>query len=281
MTSSPLVAVRQQFGVVRYIWGHPSNQGQQFMQLSRAFAFQARARLFRKRGLALIGDRSHMWVDLHRTAATRVLYSNPPDRAEMLVWRRHLQRGDLFIDVGANVGAYTLWAAEGGAAVIALEPAADTFGLLAENVALNGYEVTLLNKAAGETTGTSRFTTGLDAVNRMDPDGEVEVETVRLDDLIGDRRAAGIKIDVEGFEEDVLRGCRRALSEHRVALLQVEWNSSSLSAKGTAREPVAEILRNAGYGLFRPTADGILGPPLGTIPSMDVHTDVFAQPLEG
>ena len=52
-------------------------------------------------------------------------------------------------DVGANVGTYTIWAAECGAEVIALEPAADTFGLLLENVALNGYQVEAIQAAAG------------------------------------------------------------------------------------------------------------------------------------
>jgi FkbM family methyltransferase len=46
----------------------------------------------------------------------------------MQVWRQALRGGGLFLDVGANVGAYTIWAAECGAEVIALEPAADTFG---------------------------------------------------------------------------------------------------------------------------------------------------------
>jgi len=63
----------------------------------------------------------------------------------MLAWRRALRDGGLFVDVGT----YTLWAAELGGEVIALEPAADTFGLLLENVALNGYQVQALQAAAG------------------------------------------------------------------------------------------------------------------------------------
>src|SRR5438309_1064711 len=83
-----------------------------------------------------LGDRSRLWVDLHRTAAAAVVYANPPDFAEMQAWRRHLRPGELYIDVGANVGTYAIWAAELGAEVIALEPAPDTFALLQENIAL-------------------------------------------------------------------------------------------------------------------------------------------------
>ena len=76
----------------------------------------------------------------------------------MLVWRQTLRGGGLFLDVGANVGAYTIWAAECGAEVMALEPAADTFGLLLENVALNGYQVAAIQAAAGDRCGAARFT---------------------------------------------------------------------------------------------------------------------------
>ena len=57
----------------------------------------------------------------------------------MIAWRRVLRPGDLFLDVGANVGSYTIWAGELGADVIALEPAPDTYALLLENIDLNGY----------------------------------------------------------------------------------------------------------------------------------------------
>ena len=64
--------------------------------------------------MARLGERSWLWVDLHRTAASKALYANPPDVPEMLVWRRALRDGGLFVDVGANVGTYTIWAAEQG-----------------------------------------------------------------------------------------------------------------------------------------------------------------------
>ena len=70
------------------------------------------------------------------------------------------------MDVGANIGSYAIWAGEIGAEVIALEPAKDTFILLMENVALNGYPARGIRAAAGATCGTARFTTGGDSVNR-------------------------------------------------------------------------------------------------------------------
>ena len=163
----------------------------------------------------------------------------------MLVWRQVLRGGGLFVDVGANVGTYTIWAAECGAEVMALESADDTFGLLLENIALNGYQVTAIQAAAGGHCGAARFTEGLDAVNRLDPDGAVETRLVTIDSLIGERHVAGMKVDVEGFEIDVLRGCARALSERRIGLIQLEWNAMSQLVLGTDRRPVADLLAAA------------------------------------
>src|ERR1700722_17667293 len=172
-------------GVIRYVWAHPSNSGQRLRALLRAARYQARVRLLGRRAVARLGERSRLWVDPHRTAASMVLYANPPDLPEMLVWRWALRDGGLFIDVGANVGTYTIWAAELGAEVIAIEAAADTFALLEENIALNRYQVTAVRAAAGDHCGTARFTSGLDSGNSLSPDGPVVTELVTIDSLIG------------------------------------------------------------------------------------------------
>jgi FkbM family methyltransferase len=260
--------------VVRYVWGHPSNSGARVRAVLRAARYQARARLLGRRAVARLGERSRLWVDPHRTAAAMVLYANPPDLPEMLVWRRALRGGGLFVDVGANVGTYTIWAAELGAEVIALEPAADTFRLLQENIALNQYPVTAVRAAAGDHCGTARFTAGLDAGNRLAPDGSAVTDLVTVDSLVGDRRVAGMKIDVEGFELDVLRGAARALADRRIGLIQLEWNQMSAFAVGTDRQPVAGLLARHGYRLYRPDRTGQLVPD----PEPGFGADVFAMP---
>jgi hypothetical protein len=61
---------------------------------------------------------------------------------------------------------------------------------------------------------------------------------ITIDTLLGERTAAGIKVDVEGFEIEVLRGCHRALSTRRIMLIQLEWNMGSMAAIRTDRRPV-------------------------------------------
>jgi FkbM family methyltransferase len=257
---------------VRFVWDHPANTDQRTRALLRAVRFQVRGRVLHRRTLARLGDRSVIWADLHRNGASMVVYANPPNYDEMLAWRNHLQSGDLFIDVGANVGSYTIWAAELGAEVIALEPAADTFALLEENIALNGYQVRAVCAAAGAAPGTARFTAGLDSVNRLAPDGHAETEVVTVDSLLGDRVAAGMKVDVEGFELGVLRGCERALADHRIKLIQLEWNATSLRATGEGRETTAALLAMHGYSLYRAGRGGSLAP----VTDPGFGPDVFA-----
>ena len=276
----PLAAAGAQLatgaGIVRYVWGHPANSGRRVRAVLAAARYQVQARLLRRRSMARLGERSRLWVDLHRTGASKALYANPPDLPEMLVWRRALRDGSLFVDVGANVGTYTIWAAELGAEVIAIEPAADTFALLQENIALNGYPVTAVQAAAGDHCGTARFTCGLDAGNSLSPDGPVVTELVTIDALIGDRPVRGMKIDVEGFEIDVLRGAARALADHRIDLIQIEWNEMSSVSLGVDRSPIAELLAVHGYRLHRPDATGRLIP----VAEPGFGADVFAIPAQ-
>jgi FkbM family methyltransferase len=260
--------------VIRFVWEHPANAGQRPRALLRVAGYQVRARVLRRRAIAKLGEHSRLWVDLHRTAASKVIYANPPDLPEMQVWRQVLRGGDLFLDVGANVGTYTIWAAECGAEVIALEPAADTYRLLRENVALNGYQVTTIQAAAGAECGTARFTAGLDAVNRLDPAGPVETRLVTIDSLIGGRYVAGMKVDVEGSEIDVLQGCVQALAERRIGLIQLEWNAVPHRVLGADRRPVADLLARHGYRLFRPDPHGCLVP----VADPGFGADVFARP---
>ena len=258
--------------VMKYVWEHPANEGQRARALMRAAHFQLRGRVLGKRTLAPLGDRSRVWAYLHRTGASRVIYGNPPDYPEMMTWRRNLRPGDLFIDVGANVGSYAIWAAESGADVIALEPADESFGLLLENIALNGYRIDAVQAAAGSFCGTAPFTSGRDCVNQFDPLGEVRTRVVTIDSLIGDRAVAGMKVDVEGFEIQVLHGCARALAQQRIRLIQLEWNAASQAAIGTDRLPVAEFLAQYGYGLYRPDSCGELLP----VSEVGFGPDVFA-----
>jgi len=153
--------------VLRFIWTHPGNRSRRFRKLAEAVRFQVRGRVLGKPSRARLGDRSWIWAHLHVYNSSKVVYANPPDWPEMLVWQRVLGPDDLFIDVGANIGIYTILAAERGAEVIAVEPNAQALARLRANLALNGYRAELVQAALSREPGRMRVTRHLDMGNHL------------------------------------------------------------------------------------------------------------------
>jgi len=196
----------------------------------------------------------------------------------MLVWMEAQLCGELFVDVGANVGLYSLLAAELGANVIAVEPAAGAFRRLRENIALNGYDIQAERIVLADEPGEALFTQDRGAVNRIVAPGEDEsaqpTRVTTLDAVLDNRTAAGVKVDVEGAEALVLAGAAKALAAKRIRLLQLEWNQRSVAMLGQDRRPIEESLRSYGYELLRPDSVGRLLP----IEDASFGADVFARP---
>lgn len=250
--------------VVAFTWRHPANRGRRARAVGRVLCFQVRGRVTGRRAIVGVGSHSRLWADPSVYISARAMYANPLDWNEMQAWARVLGPGSLFVDVGANVGLYTIWAIDHGAEVLAVEPDRRSRQRLEENLALNGYAVELAPVAVGEAEGTVQMTDDLDQQNHLllgdaARPGVGQVVPVRtLDDLVGPRTVDGLKIDVEGAELLVLRGACRLLSEGRVRLLQLEWNDSSLDLLGQDRGPVRDLLAAHGYELFRPDVRGEL-----------------------
>jgi FkbM family methyltransferase len=258
----------QVYGVLRDVWQHPANRGRRGRQVAHAVRFQLNGRVLGRRTRTPIGERSWMWAELHKTGSSRVVYANPPDWPEMLVWRQRLRPGDLFVDVGANAGAYAVYVAELGAQVVAVEPQPELVRLLRDNLALNGIDAEVHQVALADAPGVLHFAAD-DAEGRIDASGGLEVRADTLDAVLGDRHAAGVKVDVEGFERLVLEGARRALAERRIGCIQLEWNDCSQSALGEDRAPVAAVLAEHGYALHRADDTGALHPDASIAPGSD------------
>lgn len=260
--------------LLEWIWDHPANRSHRIRALARAISFQARGRLLKKPTLARIGRTAFMEVQLHATGASKALYANPPDWPEMVVWGQRLRPGDLFIDVGANAGVYALWAADLGAAVVAVEPGRRASQWLLRNIELNGLPITVVDAALTDFEGTVGFDSSGDSVGHIG--GPEVVVATTLDAVLGQRRAEGVKIDVEGYERLVLQGATAALREHRIGCIQLEWNQCSQVALGEERSATADLLARFGYRLHRPGNDGRLHP----IADLAFGPDVFALPAD-
>ena len=150
------------------------------------------------------------------------------EKYEPVVWgrvMREVNAGDHVAEVGASIGLYALaFAGRVGAAghVTAFEPDPDSISALEANIAVNGWQdrVTVIRAAVGQCSGQVRFASARGQESRIEIrpevcDGVIAVPMVTLDDALAGQRIDVIKIDVEGFEQQVLEGARTILTEER------------------------------------------------------------------
>ncbi|MGL5889965.1 MAG: FkbM family methyltransferase [Bacteroidia bacterium] len=175
-----------------------------------------------------------------------------------------LKPGNVFFDIGANIGLMSLLAAQktgATGAVVAFEPVSGTFGKLQKNSALNPQlkNIQTVRAAVSDANGKQEiFITGpgRDAWNSLVPAEGMQseiIETFRLDDLMNDEklelpRPDLIKIDVEGWEIHVLRGAEETLKTNKPVLL-IEFTASNLEAAGASCAQLASELTRLGYSI--------------------------------
>jgi FkbM family methyltransferase len=164
--------------------------------------------------------------------ATGNLYCGLDEFEDMAFVLHFLRKDDLFIDIGANIGSYTLLASnEVGAETIAIEPIPETYNKLEANIWLNNLEnkVKTFNIGLGGEKGVLKFTRALDTVNHVATENEtdtIDVQTEKFDDIINFQKPTLIKIDVEGFETEVLNGMANALINPYLKGIIIELNDS-------------------------------------------------------
>lgn len=154
-----------------------------------------------------------------------------------------LKPGDLFVDIGANIGSYTVLASKArGARTISVEPDPDTARALRRNIEVNeiGGRVRVVEAALGAKEGTVAFTVGKDTVNRVAQETDAKIQTVALktlDNVLDGEVPTIIKIDVEGFEVEVFKGAKRTLIDPRLRAIITEGQDDG----------VLNMLREAGF----------------------------------
>lgn len=168
-----------------------------------------------------------------RAGVTGNIYTGLHEFNEMGFVLHFLRENDVFFDLGANVGVYTLLASGiCKAKSVALEPVPSTFQLLSRNIELNNlqYKVTLINAAAGDETGTLIFSSAQDTTNHVIRHNETEINTIEVNvikiDSLMHYSPVLIKIDVEGFESRVLIGAENILKNIALKAIIIELSNT-------------------------------------------------------
>jgi FkbM family methyltransferase len=179
------------------------------------------------------------------------------------VFKKLVQPGDVCIDAGASFGFYTCLFALRGARVYAFEPVPASFVLHAEAVRLNGCEsrVKAYNSGLGERAGTLRIHTfknlslghasssdlgRADAVPHECP--ITTIDAVCAEESVD--QISFLKMDVEGYEYEVLKGGQRVLSKANAPVVHFEVNGQCLRHRNLDPNSIVSLLKGYGYKEF-------------------------------
>lgn len=208
------------------------------------------------------------------------LYWGLQEWQESLFLIRLLKKKDIFVDIGANHGHYTLLASGVvGARSIAIEPIPNTFDMLSQNITLNHLNnlVTKYEVGLAERKGELNFSNDKGTMNKIVSDcyeNKISIPVLRLDDLNIDANV--VKIDVEGFELDVFNGATEFLSNPNLicVICEINW---------TLREGVTEndVIGNLAQFGFKPyNFDGQNLWELNNVSNKETFNTIFLRNIE-
>ena len=219
-----------------------------------------------------MADGTTMSLPMTSSQSWRALFTGRYDAEIIRMLADFVRPGSLVVDIGASVGLYTVplaaAARRAGATVLAVEPMPRNTAFVQANVARNGLDSVvdvrccalgarsgaLEMHSEGGGVGNAAATAGVDAaeMGRHDRAGsQSHVETVpmlRLDDVLEGiaRRVSLVKVDVEGFEFEVLAGAE-AMVERDRPVLYTEMNPDWLASRGVPAGALDDWLRRHAY----------------------------------
>jgi FkbM family methyltransferase len=224
--------IKRTFG---FIFSHPLGKRHPLKSLLRFIVWQLQSSLSPSK-LIIKSYIGHVkfYAKKGLTGITGNIYTGLHEFGDMGFLLHFLRPGDVFFDVGANVGAYTLLASGAcQAKSFTVEPVQTTFNILQQNIVLNNLQnsVQLLNSGAGAVAGTLAFSSAEDTTNHVLADNEITDDTsivpiITIDSLLAEGSPALIKIDVEGYETEVLKGMAETLKAPLLKAIIIELNGS-------------------------------------------------------
>lgn len=191
-----------------------------------------------------------------------------------VAWLQEMQSGEVLVDIGANVGMYSIFAAVvRGVKVVAFEPESQNYALLNSNIALNqlsgtvtAYPLALSDRSGADALYLSEFSAGGSCHSfgeqvgfDLKPRGSAFSQgafSVPLDQLVSTGAVPvpdHIKLDVDGFEHKVLAGAAQTLRDPKVKTVLVELNTHLVEHQGAIR-----LLEQLGFNYDPAQAKGAL-----------------------
>lgn len=223
-------ALKRTFG---FIHSHPLAKKHLLTAYLRFFSWQLKCRISPKLTPYLFLHGIYFFAKKGLNGITGNIYTGLHEFNDMGFLLHFLRSTDTFFDIGANVGSYTLLASGVcKSKTIAFEPIPATYQILSKNIGLNKLNSTAHaeNKGVSSKNGVLTFTATNDTTNHVIANSvtvleAIAVPVVTLNDYISNQPSL-MKIDVEGFETEVLNGADQILSNSILKAIIIELNGS-------------------------------------------------------
>jgi FkbM family methyltransferase len=231
--------------VLRITLSNPLNRADRSAALLRFFRWQFGSWLVPGKVLVPWVNGSRIFAGFRMSGSAGCAYSTLHEFDEMGFVLHFLRKEDLFMDVGANVGVFTVLAGGAiGASCVSVEPGEEAYRHLRDNVLINSMadRVQTVHACISDSDGVCRFVEGDESTLNHVSYGAgaaqgVERTAVRIDSVLKGRVPVLMKIDVEGYEKQALLGARGILRDERLKVVLLELGRHSLKYD----VPVGEI----------------------------------------
>lgn len=239
----------------RFLLNHPLTREHRAEALARVLRWQLTSRLHPAGVEVPFVNHTRLLARRGMTGATGNIYVGLAELEEMAFVGHALREGDLFVDVGANIGSFSVLASGAcGARSVCFEPVPSTFAHLLDNLRLNDLLglVEAHNKGVGAQDGTLRFSNDSDTINHVlrDASEGIEVPVCTLDGVLAGRAPTVLKVDTEGFESFVIDGAERVLREPSLLAVELELGGAG-ALYGRNEDSLRERLLSAGFEMVR------------------------------
>lgn len=247
-----------------YIWTHPNCKTHRVQAILKFWGWQLYKRLLHRSVDIQLTAQIKIRCHPRGYAAAAVLYCGLYDYDEMNFLLRYLRPEDSFLDIGANVGVYTLLAATKihSGTIYSIEALPKNYDRLQENLALNQLtQVKTYPIAVSDRTGTIELnladTDSMSFVTQTATENTISVPTDTLENLILGQAIDYLtlaKIDIEGAELLAFKGAASLLDQHRPPVWILEINQA-VEHFGHTQQDVVNLLHHYGYHLYHYSAD--------------------------
>ncbi|MEO0311644.1 MAG: hypothetical protein RIQ89_1301 [Bacteroidota bacterium] len=218
--------------------------------------------------------KNHVKINLDtRSILAKNIFFDNYELNEIAFLNKILRPGDTFLDIGANIGYFSLHAGQvlrNNGKIIAIEPTPDTFSKLKRNFELNNLtNVSTLNLGLSESEATLNFNVSNDGYEAWNTLGTLNIGTntttipihvISFDQLLVDQqldidKIKLIKIDVEGWEVPVLKGGIKSFAQMKDVIIMMEFADRNAQGAGFSCKEQFQLLKEIGYNWFEYDAD--------------------------